>query len=936
MKISRGVLPCDKLRIARVCAISGTTPVPTPCPGAHSFLVSSVMTSLFPLADNFDQDSETLASELRIYLQRHQGRVEAMIAEGGADAGQAAMVRHAKSFDGLLCSLFHAVKGAMTRRKQWHPVSLAAVGSYGRGGLGYKSDLDVRLLCAGRVGRAQGIAEMLLYPLWDAGLSIGHQVVTISDMVELAKRDLPTATTLLDWRVIAGDADPTEKMLKKAFRGVFSEKNVSRFIEQLALQAVERGNRYGGSVYLLEPEVKNGYGGLRDLDIIQWVARARWRVGDTADLVKLDVLMAGEHRELVAAAEFLSKVRNLLHYYSKRRTDRLSFDRQELLASDLGYGTGGGAVEEMMSEYYRHARTIFRLRETLLSRAEPAPKRAPREREIDTELKLIGDSIALRSPTELPGRPELALRLYWEAVARDVSVHRTSSDAVSRATMDPDFCERLRASKDATTQFRRLLRVVQRTKLRDGSVLKELHDVGLLVAMIPEFQPVVGRVHHDIYHVYTVDVHSIAAVDRLRTLCRGELAHKAALASRLAAEVARPWVLFMAALLHDIGKDIGGRNHPQRGADLAASICMRLGVGAHDIPEIQHLVLKHLRMYHVATRRDIDDPTTIDNFSHEVHGHEGLRELYLLTVADVATTSPTAMSSWKARMLDDLYVATSARLQGVDKKRGEGRADEVRAEVRSLMAPEVPVTFVDRFLHAMPTRYLHANLPGHIVRHLELAAAAQSEPFDLLVVDEDEPYVELAFVGDDRPGLLAIITAGLACARLKVVGAQIYSYDAAEGQTRALDLFWVRSNGSSKALANTLKRAKSDIERVLSGEITPEELVRGRRDSSAGFSRPAPSVQTAVFVDNRSGSNHTVLEIITLDRPGLLFALSSALQQEGLTISLAKINTEGNQVADVFYVCDASGAKITDVKRVQEIKDRILTTLGQLEEAEKT
>ncbi len=893
------------------------------------------MNSLLPLAENFDQDSETLASELRLYLQRHQGQVEAMISAGGEDAGQAASLRHAKSFDGLLCSLFHAVKGAMTRRKQWHPVSLAAVGSYGRGGLGFKSDLDVRLLCAGRVGRAQGIAEMLLYPLWDAGLSIGHQVVTISDMVDLAKRDLPTATTLLDWRLIAGDAEPTEKMLRKAFRGVFSEKNVARFIEQLACQAVERGNRYGGSVYLLEPEVKNGYGGLRDLDIVQWVARARWHVYHTSELVKLDVLMEGEYRELDAAALFLSRVRNLLHYYAKRRTDRLSFDRQELLASNLGYGEGGHGVEEMMSEYYRHARTIFRMRETLLQRAEPPPRRAPRERSVDADLKLIGDALALSDPGQLREQPALAVRLYSEAVARDVGVHRASSDAVARATTDPAFCERLRASPEAATLFRRLVRVVQRTRLRDTSVLKELHDVGLLVAMIPEFLPVVGRVHHDIYHVYTVDVHSIAAVDRLRSLCRGDLAPKYALASRLAAEVARPWVLFMAALLHDIGKDIGGRNHPQRGAELVASICTRLGVGEHDIPEIQHLVLKHLRMYHVATRRDIDDPSTIDNFSHEVHGHEGLRELYLLTVADVGTTSPTALSSWKARMLDDLYVATSARLQGVDRKLGEGRADEVRDEVKQRVSAAVDTSFAETFLHAMPPRYLHANLPEHIVRHLELAAAAESEPFDLVIVGHDDPYVELAFVGDDRPGLLAIITAGLAAARLKVVGAQIYSYESG-GRTRALDLFWVRGSGSGRALNNSLKRAKADIGRVLGLEISAEELVRGRRDSSATFQRPAPSVQTAVFVDNRSGSNHTVLEIITLDRPGLLFALSSALQREGLTISLAKINTEGNQVADVFYVADASGAKITDVKRVQEIKDRILTTLGQLEEADKT
>jgi [protein-PII] uridylyltransferase len=364
-------------------------------------------------------------------------------------------------------------------------------------------------------------------------------------------------------------------------------------------------------------------------------------------------------------------------------------------------------------------------------------------------------------------------------------------------------------------------------------------------------------------------------------------------------------------------------------------------VGAHDIPEIQHLVLKHLRMYHVATRRDIDDPQTIDNFSREVRGHVGLRELYLLTVADVGTTSPTALSSWKARMLDDLYVATSARLQGVDKKLGEGRADEVRAEVTQLVQGTVDSDFTQRFLHAMPPRYLHANLPEHIERHLKLAAAARDRSFELAVVDQDDPYVELAFVGDDRPGLLATITAALAAARLKVVGAQVYSYSCQGNEAhattkRALDVFWVRSNGNSRGLNNALNRAKAHIESILRGEITGDELVLGRLANSSGLQRPTPSVRTAVFVDNRSGSNHTVLEIITLDRPGLLFALSSALQRERLTISLAKINTEGNQVADVFYVADASGAKITDVKRVQEIKDRILTTLGQLEEADKS
>jgi [protein-PII] uridylyltransferase len=877
------------------------------------------------------QTSPRLAGELKRYLDQHRAEVEAMIRTGSAEAGLPAGQRTAKTFDGLLGALFQAVRGALQSRRAWVPVSLAAVGSYGRGAVALRSDLDVRLLCTSKASKAAPIAEALLYPLWDIGLSIGHQVVGIADMVDLARRDLATATTLLDWRLIAGDAASSDKLLNRAFEGLFGAATIGKFLEQLAQQSVARQQRYGDSVYLLEPDVKNGLGGLRDLDVAHWAARARWRVQSLRELVNIGVLVPREYRELELAAGLLWRVRNLLHMYAGRRVDRLSFDRQETLAQDLGYGTGGSGVERFMSDYYRQARTLSKHCEVLLARASPPPRRRPRERVIGDGLKLTNDQVSLADPAQLEHEPALALRLFDEAVRRDLPVYGFARDVVARAASSPSWCERLRKDPEAARVFVRLCKVVHRTKLREVSPLKELHDVGLLVAMIPEFSPVVGRVHHDVYHVYTVDVHSVAAVDRLRELCRGELLGEHALASRLAAEIARPNVLFMATLLHDVGKDIGGRNHSQRGFEMTASILQRLGLPEADIVEAQHLVLKHLRMYHIATRRDIDDPTTLESFCREVHGREGLRELYLLTMADVSTTSPTALTSWKARMLEDLYVSADLALCTGEFGPSETRTESVRQAVRTLAQPRDDAAFLDHFLRVMPERYLYANDPDQIIEHCRFARQALAERFLVRVLGTDEPYVELAFVADDRPGLLAQITAALAVVGAKVVGAQVYSWRDQSGGLRALDLFWVRLGARAESLRAALPRIERDFARLLGGEVLPTDLLSASGGPSRWSARPGPKVPTQVSLDNRAATDHTVLEIITRDQFGLLFWLSHTIQEMELTISLAKINTEGNQVADVFYVQDARGSKLTEPDRIEELKNRISATIERLE-----
>jgi [protein-PII] uridylyltransferase len=624
---------------------------------------------------------------------------------------------------------------------------------------------------------------------------------------------------------------------------------------------------------------------------------------------------------------FMIRVRNILHNLGDRRNDRLSFDRQEQVSAILSYGSDGIAVERFMSDYYRHARVLSQSREMLFLRAAPAPAHRPHEVEIGKNLKLINGQLSLSSSSSLESDPAAALRLYYEAVRRNVRVYPFARTQIARFASAPSFCEKLRENPEASRLFAKLCLWIPEAPFADGSVLRELHEVGLLTAMLPEFMPVVGRVHHDVYHVYTVDVHSLCAVDRLRSLCRGELAEQHATGSRLAAELARPQVVFFATLLHDVGKDIGGRDHSKRGADLAGEILARLGLESKDIGEVQHLIRQHLVMYHTATRRDLEDPRTVEEVGRFVHGHEGLKELFLLTVCDVATTSPESWTNWKAKMLDDLYLSVESWLN-------TGSVDvsdvtrSIKASVEQCVKEQSLLPQVDEFLQAMPERYVLANEPSAIAAHSKFVIQSYTKVTAVSAMRLEPPYAEFAVVADDRPGLLAMIAATIAAAHVEIVAAQIYSFIAPDGHPRALDLFWVHAGDRVRTGRTLSARIEKDLVRLLSGEAELTDVVSPALPSSRGYVRPSPPVATSVSFDNRGATNDTIIEITTRDRVGLLYELAYALQQFGLVISFAKINTEGTRVADVFYVTEAGGGKITNSSRLDALREHILSAVN--------
>jgi [protein-PII] uridylyltransferase len=908
-------------------------------------------------ADAKKSGAKSSASALVPLLEARERELEASFAsgEGGVLLGR----RNSKSLDGLVRAVYRDVAKDVPEG-----VALVAVGSHGRGAVARFSDADLRVLVPPRVPEAlvSAFVEGLLYPLWDAGIAVGHQVIGQSELLELAQHDLTSATALLDMRPLEGALEITQGLLARAYEGLFAEEGLRDFVVRLEEETEARHERFGGSVYLLEPDVKSGAGGLRDLDGARWAARARFHVGGGGadanareagispwtELVRLGVLVPREESEIARAEEFLWRVRNRLHAHARRRSDRLTFDEQEIIAIELGYGDAssdrGRAAEAFMQDYYVSARAVSRAREQIFERTavrrRPLTPLSSRLREdLGSGVLVLEDAVTIPGAAELAADPALALRAYAAAVKEGSTVHSYARSIIARQAADPAWCARLRESKEAQSLFVELVGVVPDVKMRRGSVLGELHDAGILLGMIPEFLPVTGRVHHDVYHVYTVDVHSVAAVDCLRSLMRGEMAQEQPLASGLAAEVPHARPLFLATLLHDVGKgypDASGsrKDHSRSGAELCDVILPRLGVPPDEVALARFLVLSHLAMYHAATRRDTSDPATIEEFCRPLPGREALQALYLLTIADLKTTSPNAMTSWKARMLEELFLAADAHLAKARDTSGEERGGRVATvlEQAAHLWPSSPEDLA-AFLTSMPYRYLVANQAEEIVAHARVCRARRGKPVHAAIVPSSQlEFAELCVVAEDQPGLLARIAAVITAARLEVFAAEVYSRVLPDGRCEAVDLFWVRDRVDGKAgVERRLPSIVVDLFEVCSGKVAGKDFLKERAGSASVWrERPSPAVPTEVVVDDRASPSHTVIEVFAKDRPGLLHVLAETIHALGLSIALSKINTEGTRVADVFYVTEENGQKARPGDRFRQIKDAIASAVEGL------
>lgn len=870
------------------------------------------------------------------YLVSHTAALKEAVR--GGQRGLAVAARYAQMFDGLLGSLCCAARAVKLRSPDLGRVALVAVGGYGRRLVAPHSDVDV-LFLADNPGdeRIASLAECVLYPLWDAGVQIGHAVRGVEETLDLSKSDIRTSTTLLDLRHVAGDKSLVHELIERGRREIF-ETDLEAFLGALEADITSRHERYGGTLFLREPELKLGRGGLRDLDVVSWVARARWGVPRLEDLVGQGFLSREEWNDLVVSQEHLWIVRNHLHVLTRRRHDRLTFEDQENVAALLGYRDGARlGVEQFMQTHYRAARAIARLVDRMPERARRSRRKPPvTVREVAKNVLLHDAQITLR-PDVLANDPALALRFYQVVADHNYPPDPVARDLIAEQTVRRDFCNALLRDNEAKRLFSEILTHAATPPLRRGSLLEELHEVGLLSAFVPEFEAITGRVPHDAYQAYTADVHAVLAVDRLRAIARGEFASEFPVATRCAVELPRPLPLYAAALFFNLGAG-QAESSAQAAATIAGRVCARLGMNAIDVQHVQWLVANQDVLYHWALRRDISDPETLSEIVRDVRTIDRLRDLYLLNFCIVSTANPVSMTAWNARMLAELWLNVSAVIEG--SHNSSEYVATLREQVLKLASDAHEAERLAAFLDLLPERYLLGNSAADILSHERFAheRAAKSVAVMVQSVAEEQQSaigsrpLKVAVLTDDRPGLLADLTAALALCRYEVVSAQLYTRKCAGMPDEAFDIFDVRQldtgGGPEDEPVDPAPLTKL-IQQLVSGEASAEQLL-SRRAKAPSWAKTGPRIKTEIGVDNQASKTCTVVEVYTRDRPELLYTIARTLHAHGLTITLAKVNTEGRRVADVFYVLAANDGKLAPGQLAQ-LSEALRGTINQLD-----
>jgi [protein-PII] uridylyltransferase len=845
-------------------------------------------------------------------------------------------------------------------------VALLITGGFGRREMAPHSDLDLLFLCAGEPDAAiEDVARGILMPLWDAKLDAGHAVRSEREALELPRSDLTAATALLDARFVVGDRTMADRILAQ-FRQSVSGVGEGSLVARLRQEQATRHTRFGDTIFLLEPDLKSGPGGLRDLCAGRWAAQARFGSSDPQALVHMRVMSPRQAVALEGARSFGLRVRTALHLAAGRRQDQLKFDLQEKIApllypnvrraEDDWRAPLAPVVEALMHDFQRHAKAVSRQTRRLLDTAGADAGQAPVEAPLldaagvpDPSFVALGGYVEPRDATTFRKKPSEMLRAFSVALAHGLAVGPRAVDMISEyaAYRAAD----LRADPDGARRFLDVL-----SDERDGagarepnspqgsqapnrpaaahSLLEEMNDVGLLAALFPDWEGVVGRVQHDLYHVYTVDQHSLYSVAAIKALVRGDPdVAKAYPTAVLAARAvkSRP-LLYLAALLHDIGKPKGA-GHAAKGAPLAAAVARRLGFDAGAVEDITFLVRHHLYLAHVSTRRDLEDEHLIACVATLCETEERLRMLYLVTFADLKSIGPQNLTSWKEELLRDLYRRTLTCLRrGPDLLRME-RAAVVKRRKRDALEKlegQVDRARVEALSAGLPDRYFAENKPARIAAHLALMAGRVGPCAIAATLDRDGE-AELVVVADDVPGLLACIAGVLFANRVDIMTAAIASREpsASLPGAEALDVFRVRPASPSAIIDDAKVEAiRRDLTAALDGSVPVDALVAARKPPSAPFGSRPEVPDTEVKIDNEVSRDMTVIDVFAEDRPGVLYTIALTLAAQDLDIHRSKAGVEADRVADVFYVRDKrTGAKILDPARKEQIQAALVVAL---------
>jgi [protein-PII] uridylyltransferase len=885
-------------------------------------------------------------------VEEHRLRMAHRAGAGGREIAQG----RAQVMDVILRHIFNA--GAEHLRQNQSapavPVLLVAIGGYGRGELSPCSDIDIMFLHNSPTRGSkphpyiEAIVEQVLYMLWDIGLKVGHSTRTISEAVVQANKDMQSKTSLIESRLLVGDKSLYEEfrdtLVKQCVKGHEDEYITARMEDQHV-----RHEKFGDTIYLQEPNVKNGCGGLRDFQNLIWMAFFKYGVLTLSDLRKKGFLEASEQRALESAYDFILRVRNSMHYMTNRPCETIGIGLQPQIAAEFGYRQHDllRRTEAFMRDYYMHSRNVFLLTNALAERMAIKPpktsrlgallgRRARKEEQVDGFVIRNG-LISAATQYVFKEAPQRLLRVFLHAQQRGAELSpelrtlvRQNLSMVNRAfQLAPETRETLEAILQRKGQVARILRM--------------MHETEFLGKLMPEFGRLTCLVQHEFYHRYTADEHTLQVIEHLdRIIDATEPPH--ASYKKIFQQLEHPHVLYLAVLLHDVGKAANVEHHAEASNEMARKVAQRLKLSADETAQLLFLVRDHLKLSMLSQRRDIDDQATIEAAARLVKNEVYLDNLLLLTFADAAGTSIKTWTEWKEALLWELYHRTKQALAGQERAKNilSRRIEQLYKEVSARLKDQLPLEEIYSHFELMPASYYINTNPEEITRHLQIIhrflmqQLEVEQPEDALVpVVEWESlptqgYSQVSICTWDRLGLFSKICGSFASAELNVHNAHIYT----RGDHVVLDIFHV----SDKHLAavsepRAIQTAETMLQRTLTGkeEIDFRKILERVRAARGEIPRIREvTIPTLIEFDNEISKSRTVVEVQTEDRIGLLYAMTKTLTDLGLDISFAKISTEKGAAIDSFYVQDQLSHKITDADRLATIKNKLLATINLL------
>ncbi len=941
VKTSNPAKPSNPARAARRAMWAGwlepvTTMMETRSPPLDRQALAAQLASLPPRAKNQKKWQVGFLAVVKQALQ--EGR--AQLAEDFAQHrdGVIYVGCHAWLMDLLLQEIFRQVMDSQTEAGRQPQLAVFAIGGYGRGELAPFSDIDLLFVVPKNSGPRQTvIIETILYMLWDAGLKVGHAMRTIDECLSVAAEDITISTSLLETRFIAGHKALADRF-SAALQGWIASQTPLDFVVAKLAERDARHSAHGASRYLVEPHIKEGKGGLRDLHTLFWIAKFAYRVRRVEDIVALGILRDSEARSFAASQRFLWTVRSFLHLRAGRADDRLAFDAQIEIAPQMGFHDRGGmrGVERFMKRYYLAARQVGNLTRIFCAAIESDFQKTSwfgLGRVLDMNPFRRADSLlpftlekgrlVLPLPLRFRDNPALIMDLFCHAQQQGADIHPDTFRRMTRAIRS-----RTSGQMNTAPVRARLLEILT-SPSSPVRVLRLMNESGYLGKLLPDFGRIVGMMQFDMYHSYTVDEHTIQVVGMMHAIEVGDLKEEAPLASQMIHETHSRRALYMATFLHDIAKGRGG-DHSVLGAEVARRLCPLFGLDEEETETAIWLVRWHLLFSKTAFRYDLNDPQTISEFAEKVQSPERLKLLLILTVADIRGVGPGVWNGWKASLMRTLFHRAAAVLGGAapSEVAAEAAAEAMQETAEQLAAEkDWDDGQIDRWMQSFYPSYWASFEPDELLAHARLFVEFEKtgQPLCLdLRPDAASRTTLLTIIAQDHPGLFSRIAGAVAMAGCSIVSARINTRQ----DGTILDVFRLQdSQLQAPADPAQLGRLQELVQEALAGRFLLTDRLRQKTEA---LPRGVKAMKLAprVIVTNKMSKTHTVIEVNGKDRPGLLYDITGALVQLGLQVNSASVSTYGEKAVDVFYVKDLFGLKLASETRMEQIREKLSEVLA--------